>query len=297
MKVISASRRTDIPAFYSEWFMNRIRAGSVRWVNPFSNAMCEVSLRTEDVAAIVFWSKNYLPLLPHLDELDAGDYRMLFQFTITGLPKEFEPRVPEVEELVGCAKTLSSRYGAETVLWRYDPILISSVTSPKYHLSRFKELCGKLEGSVKRCYFSYLVFYGKVLRNIDTLGSQTGIACYDLPRDDRIELANSFADIAAEHGIEMFSCCGDYLLGDKIKKAHCTDAELLSRLYPDKVGPLDEIPTRKECGCCRCTDIGAYDTCAHGCIYCYANSRVQTAQRNYDRHDPKSDMIVGGRQA
>lgn len=275
--------------------MNRLRAGSVKWVNPFNNKLSQVSLRSEDVSAIVFWSKNPIPLLPYLDEFDAGGYRMIIHYTITGLPRPFEPHVPEVEDLVDCASTLSKRYGPDPILWRYDPILISSVTSPQYHLSRFKELCGKLEGAVKRCYFSYLVFYGKVLRNIDTLGSKTGIACYDLPRDDRVELANQLADIAGEHGIEMFSCCGDYLLGDKIKKAHCTDAELLSRLYPDKVGPLDEIPTRKECGCCRCTDIGAYDTCAHGCIYCYANSRAQVARWNYERHSPKSEMIVGGK--
>ena len=296
MNVISASRRTDIPAFYSEWFMNRIRAGYVRWMNPFSKAVYRVSLQPEDVSAIVFWSKNYLPLLPRLDDLDAGGYRMLFHFTITGLPRVFEPRVPDTAGLVECARILSGRYGAESVLWRYDPVLISSITSAQYHLGRFKELCARLEGVVKRCYFSFVVFHGKVLRNTGMLCSETDIACYDLPRDDRLEIANALADTASDHGIEMLSCCGDYLVGGRIKKAHCVDAELLQRLFPDplrRIGFLAERPTRKECGCAECTDIGAYDTCAHGCVYCYANTSREAALQSYKRHDPCRDMLAG----
>ena len=291
MNVISASRRTDIPAFYPEWFMNRIRDGYVRWMNPFSRAIYQVSLRSEDVSAIVFWSKNYTPLLPYLDELDVGGYRMLFHFTITGLPRVFEPRVPDAAEMVECAHILSHRYGSESVLWRYDPVLISSITDRQYHLNRFRELCAALEGAVKRCYFSFVVFHNKVQRNASALFRETGIALHDLPVAERIGIANALADIASEHGIEMLSCCGDYLLGEKINKAHCTDAALLYRLYPDRTRRLVEAPTREGCGCCECTDIGAYDTCPHGCVYCYANSRVQAALRSYERHDPGSDML------
>jgi hypothetical protein len=291
VKVISVSRRTDIPAFYSEWFMNRIRDGYVRWVNPFSRLVHRISLRPEDVMAFVLWSKNYARLLPHLDELDACGYRMLFHFTINGLPEAFEPRVPDTQEMVECAHTLSERYGPDAVLWRYDPVLISSITDRQYHLSRFHDLCAALEGTVKRCYFSFVVFHNKVRRNATALRGETGIVLHDLPTLDRIEIANALADIALEHEIEMLSCCGDYLIGGKIKKAHCTDAELLRRLYPDRIRRLVEVPTREDCGCCECTDIGAYDTCAHGCIYCYANSRAQTAMRSYRLHDPASDML------
>ena len=291
MKIISASRRTDIPAFYSEWFMNRIRDGYMRWVNPFSRLVHRISLRPEDVMAFVLWSKNYAPLLGHLDDLDALGYRMLFHFTINGLPQAFEPRVPDAADMVECARSLSCRYGADAVLWRYDPVLISSITERRYHLNSFRELCAALEGAVKRCYFSFVVFHNKVRRNASALCRETGIVLLDLPVSDRIEIANALADIASEHGIEMLSCCGDYLLGDKIKKAHCTDAALLYRLYPDRTRRLVEAPTREGCGCCECTDIGAYDTCPHGCVYCYANSRVQTASRSYERHDPGSDML------
>jgi DNA repair photolyase len=291
LKLISVSRRTDIPAFYSEWFMNRIRDGYVRWINPFSGRVHRISLRPEDVTAFVFWSKNYISLLSHLDELDAQGYRMVFHFTITGLPKVFEPCVPEASQLVECARTLAGRCGADAVLWRYDPVLISSVTDKHYHLSRFRELCEALEGSVKRCYFSFTVFYPKVNRNFEALRQETDIVCQDLPISDRVEIAYSLADIASEHGIEMLSCCGDYLVDNKIKRAHCTDAELIHRLYPDRARRLVEAPTREGCGCCECTDIGSYDTCPHGCVYCYANSRAQTAMRSYQRHDPLSDML------
>lgn len=291
MSVISASRRTDIPAFYPEWFMNRIRDGYVRWMNPFSKAIYQVSLQPDDVSAIVFWSKNYLPLVPHLDELDAGGYRMLFHFTITGLPQVFEPRVPEIDELVRCARILSDRYGSEAVLWRYDPILISNVTDQKYHIDRFTELCSGLTGAVKSCYVSFAIFYGKVLRNTQTLNNEAGIVCSNLEIDDRIALANTLADVAAEHGIEMRSCCGDYLLGEKIKKAHCVDADLLQRLFSDKAVDLAANPTRKECGCFESKDIGTYGTCPHGCVYCYANTNAQAAMRSWEKHDPGSDVL------
>lgn len=296
MKVISVSRRTDIPAFYSEWFMNRIRDGCVRWVNPFSRLVHSISLRPEDVIAFVLWSKNYAPLLPYLDELDARGYRMLFHFTINGLPKPFEPRVPDAADMVKCAHSLARRYGPDPVLWRYDPVLISSITDRQYHLDRFRELCAVIEGAVKRCYFSFTVFHSKVKRNAATLQRETGISLCDLPPAERVAIANLLADIALEHGIEMYSCCGDYLVGGKIKKANCTDAALLHRLYPERARRLIEAPTREGCGCCECTDIGAYDTCAHGCVYCYANSRARIAARNYEQHDPRSDMLRGNPQ-
>lgn len=293
MTVISASRRTDIPAFYSEWFMNRIRAGHVRWRSPFCGREYEVSLRSEETSAIVFWSKDFRPLLPHLDELDARGFRCCFHFTITGLPTPLEPWAPNLPALLECARTLSRRYGPEAVLWRYDPVVISNITPAEYHFAHFEEIASALEGVVRRCYLSFPFFYAKVLRNLDRLKREHGIECFDLPMAERPQIANRLADIAAEREIEMFSCCGDYLVNDRIKKAHCVDAELLRRLFPDRIGVLAERPTRKECGCFESKDMGAYDTCPHGCVYCYANAGKEAAARNYRAHDPTGDMIVG----
>jgi len=212
MKIISVSRRTDVPAFYSEWLMNHIRDGYVRWVNPFSGLASRVSLRSEDVMAFIFWSKNYAPLLPHLDELDACKYNMLFQFTINGLPDIFEPNVPYAHETIETAKTLSNRYSPDAVLWRYDPVFITSITDKNYHLKRFTDLCTDLEGTVKRCYFSFTVFHNKVNRNASVILRNTGIELRDLPTTNRVELADSLADIAFQHGIQVYACCSEYLV-------------------------------------------------------------------------------------
>lgn len=292
MKVISASRRTDIPAFYSEWFMNRIRAQHVRWRNARSGINYTVSLRPEDVGAIVFRSKNYLPLLPHLDELDASGYGLLFHLTITGLPRMFEPSVPDLPQMLECARILADRYGPEKVLWRCDPILISDITGPEFYRARFKELAAGLEGITSRCYFCYPIYHKSVWRNVGKLRRATSVECYDTPRAEQVDLAVELGDIANDHGIQMLSCCGEYLVGGKIGKAHCIDAELLHRLFPDRIGFLAPHPIREECGCAECTDIGAYDTCMHGCVYCYANTSKEAATRNHKRHDPAWDMLM-----
>ena len=292
MNVISASRRTDIPAFYPEWFMNRVRKGYVRWRNGRSGITYTVSLQPQDVGAIVFRSKNCIPLLPHLDELDSCGYRTVFHLTITGLPQVFEPNVPAQEDLLECARALSHRYGPERLLWRCDPVLISDITGKEYYRSRFTELASAMEGITCRCYFCYPIYHKSVLRNTSRLCDATGIRCYDAPRAEQVDIAAMLADITAEHGIQMLSCCGDYLVGGKIGKAHCIDAELLHRLFPDKIGFLAPHPVRAECGCAECVDIGAYDTCLHGCVYCYANTSRQAAYRNYKRHNPDWDILM-----
>lgn len=288
--IISASRRTDVPAFYSDWFMNRLHDGYVRWLNPFSGKPAIVSLKPEDVAAIVFWSKNYLPLMPHLDELDSRGYKTVFQFTITGLPKLFEPRVPDLPDLLNAARILCGRYSPERVLWRYDPILISDRTDIDYHIVRFREIAGGLEGITRRCYFSFAIFYPKVLRSLGGLPIKPA----DIAIGEQLQIVEILSEIAANYGIEMYSCCGDHLVNGRIKNAHCVDAELLHRLFPDSIGSFALRPTRKECGCFESKDIGAYDTCPHGCTYCYANSREAAALRYYERHDPCRDMLAVG---
>lgn len=271
MKIISASRRTDIPAYHTDWFLQRISEGFVRWRSPFGGRELEISLAPTDVSAIVFWSKDYRPLLPHLPALHRCGYRFLFHFTITGLPNIFEPNVPSADEMVSTAQELARRFGPETVLWRYDPILISTITPPAYHRERFADLASRLAGCTYRCYFSFPTFYGKVIRSVTQLERETGVACIDPPVQEKIALAADLADTAGSLGIQMLTCCGDYLTSDRIAKAHCIDAELLSHLYPDREFTRTIKGTREQCGCFESTDIGTYDTCGHNCVYCYAN--------------------------
>lgn len=271
MRIISASRRTDIPAYHTDWFLERIDEGFVRWRNPFGGRELETSLAPQDVSAIVFWSKDFRPLVPHLPALYQRGYRFLFHFTITGLPRVFEPNVPPAEEMIAVAHELAQQFGADAILWRYDPILISTITPPDYHRVRFTQLLSQLAGCTSRCYFSFPTFYGKVIQRLARLKHETGIECIDPPIDEKIALATELAETAGAMGIQMLTCCGDYLISDRIAKAHCIDAELLSHLYPEREFTRTIQGTREQCGCFQSTDIGTYNTCGHSCVYCYAN--------------------------
>jgi hypothetical protein len=290
-RIISASRRTDIPAYYSEWFMRRVDEGYVKWRNPFGGWETTTSLAPDRVAAIVFWSKNYAPMLPYLPVLYDRGYRFIFHFTITGLPTVFEPRVPPAEVTIRVARELAERFGPDTVLWRYDPVLISTITDSDYHRARFAQLASALEGATRSCYFSFPTFYGKTIRNTAALERETGIGCLDLPIADKIALSRDFAQIAARHGIMMKACCSDALITEGIAKAHCVDADLLFRLYPEKMVNAAARPSRKGCGCYESTDIGAYDTCPHGCVYCYANTNKEVAEKSWKGHQPSMERL------
>jgi len=290
-RIISVSRRTDIPAFYSDWFERRLEQGFAGWENPFGGQRYLVSLKREEVLAFVFWSKNYRPFLPVLQKIKELQYPVVFNYSITGLPQKFECQLVPTEDSIESLMELSHIYSPEHINWRYDPIVLSSATPPEYHVQRFKELCNKLEGYVKRCYFSYAIKYGKVERNFKRFEAEHQESFYDATYEERINLANKLSEIAADHGIDMFSCCGDYLIGGNIKKAHCIDGQTISNLYYDGSWNGVKSPTRKECGCNKSTDIGKYDTCPHGCIYCYANLNKEKAAAIYSTHDPEAAFL------
>jgi hypothetical protein len=289
-RIVSVSRRTDIPAFYGEWFMNRVRAGWAVSCNPFNRRAMRVSLRPEEVGALVFWSKNFAPFLPYLAELKALGYRMVFLFTITGLPRIFETRVPDTGVTVAALQAISRMFSPEHVQWRYDPIFLTSVTDEKYHLRRFRELCRFLSGYTTRCYISFVCLYPKVRRRLQALEKQ-GIKVFSVSEAEQAALARQLAGIAAEYGIELYSCCNDHLVGGPVKKAHCVDAGLLASLFNLEAGFYRIRPTRKQCGCWESVDIGMYNTCPHGCIYCYASTGAGSS-KNYLRHDPGSPELI-----
>lgn len=290
-RIISISRRTDIPAFYGDWFMHRLEAGFAGWENPFGGQKILTSLKPEDVMAFVFWSKNYRPFLPHLETIRERDFPAIFNYTITGLPHIFECNLVEPEEAIDSLKKISRLYSSEHINWRYDPIVISNVTDEKYHLERFRWLSDQLEGHVNRCYLSFAIMYGKVEKNFRKFYQENQTTVLDTDKQWRLSLAGKLTDIAQSHGIQMYTCCGDYLLADsRIRKAHCVDGEILEQLYPN-CHNWSEKPTRKECGCTESTDIGKYDTCPHGCIYCYANINKERAVKLNKEHDPDSAFL------
>jgi hypothetical protein len=289
-RIVSVSRRTDVPAFYGRWFMGRVREGFVGVVNPYGGKRYLVSLRPEDVSCFVFWSKDFTPFIEHLDALDRLGYRFTFNYTLTALPRVFESDVDK-DAAFRTLVYLSDCYSPERINWRFDPIILSSITDSEFYLDAFERLAASLQGRVERCYISFVTQYAKVKRNFTQLLEPQGIRVDDPHKDEKITLANQLATIADKYGIRMHSCCGDYLLGPSIHKGHCIDGALIERLfYPDGFEYTPK-PTRDECGCTESVDIGAYDTCPHGCAYCYANANKATALRAHQTHDPDSAFL------
>ena len=295
MHVISASRRTDIPAFHAEWFMRRVRSGGVAVVSPFGGGVREVSLLPADVIAVVFWTKNAKPIQPYLVELGRLGYPFTFLYTINNYPPALEPRVPPATHSLQTIKDLCRRFAGPVIRWRYDTVVLTEVLDRAWHIRNFQYLCDLLAPYTAECIFSFCDYYRKTVRNMDRL-----VPDYRRP-DDALcrEMAEEMGEIARDRGITLASCAHDFLVSKRVKKARCIDPEVLLQLVEtqqkrDAVQALRTAPTRKECGCAASRDIGAYDTCLHGCVYCYANTDPDRAARNFaqvspDRHslDPR----------
>jgi len=285
--IISASRRTDLPAFYTPWFIQRIEEGFCRWQNPFNPKQTKfVSLRPEDVTAFVFWSKNPKPLLPYLPLLDRYGYRYYFQYTLNSYPL-FEPLLPELSERLAVFRKLSQQLGAERVVWRYDPIIISSATPFQHHLSTFDQLASSLEGAAGRVVISFFDYYPKLKLRFAALEQTSGIKLQDpfsTPQQLR-EFCQNLAEIAVKYGMEIFSCCEDLPEECGIQPGACIDEALLAAMGVDAMLPKDK-GQRKNCLCRISTDLGAYNTCRHNCLYCYANGSPKAVERRISCHDP-----------
>ena len=286
--IISASRRTDIPTYYSEWFMNRIREGYALARNPMNaHQVSHINLSPEVVDGIVFWTKNPAPMLDKLPQLK--DYMYYFQFTLNAYEQDVEADVPlKHKYIVPTFQRLSEMIGPERVVWRYDPILVSDKYTFDYHVKYFELLAKKLAPYTQKCTISFLDMYVKTERNVAGLNIQP----WTLELQDA--MAKSLAEIAHSYGLELETCAeGIELEKYGIKHAHCIDGELFAKLLgcPLKVGK--DKNQRKECGCVDSVDIGAYNTCRNGCRYCYANFNAKMVQNNQQRHNPLSPLLLG----
>ena len=286
--IISASRRTDIPTYYSEWFMNRIREGYALARNPMNaHQVSRISLSPEVVDGIVFWTKNPAPMLDKLPQLK--DYMYYFQFTLNAYEQDVEADVPlKHKYIVPTFQRLSEMIGPERVVWRYDPILVSDKYTFDYHVKYFELLAKKLASYTQKCTISFLDMYVKTERNV------AGLNIQPLTLELQDAMAKSLAEIAHSYGLELETCAeGIELEKYGIKHAHCIDGELFAKLLgcPLKVGK--DKNQRKECGCVDSVDIGAYNTCRNGCRYCYANFNAKMVQNNQQRHNPLSPLLLG----
>lgn len=284
--VISVSRRTDIPAFYSDWFVKRLKEGFVYVQHPFSRKWDKVSLLTNDVAAIVLWSKNFAPLLTKLEEIEAVTRNLFFNFTITS-NRELEFNVPDSSDATKDFIYIAKRYSPAQLIWRYDPICITDKLPFEFYIENFKGCVEQLKGYVKMCYISFANPYRKVILNLLKYKKH---ALLEISKEDKKQYALQLAAIAERHGIQLYACCSDYLLSEKIKKGSCINGSYLSRIFNTPINS-QKSPTRKECACTKSIDIGAYNTCPHGCLYCYANADKTEAATAYENYNPEWNSL------
>ncbi len=294
--IISASRRTDIPAFYSDWFMNRLQEGYCLVPNPFNpGQVARISLVPESVDAIVCWSKNPAPMLRFLPKVEGMGYRFYFLFTLNDYPKALEPNLPPLEERISTFIELSERIGPRRVIWRYDPIILSNRTDASYHRKAFENLCQQLAGRTQRVIISIITLYRKTVRNLAPLETQGYVFDKEPRRNpETVALLSHVAKTAAGHGLGIVACAEarDYTyLG--IKPSSCIDAALIRELWGIPVSSEKDPGQREHCGCALSRDIGMTDTCPHGCPYCYSNMNPKIALTRYNTHDPYSTALIG----
>ena len=281
MKIISASRRTDIPAFHAEWVLSRFREKSVQVVNPFNQRSRQESLSPDDVAAIVFWTKNAEPIARYLDEISDMGHDFTFLYSMNNYPHIVEPNVPQMGQTVRTLEKLVKTYGSKVFRWRYDTIVLTETLNRTWHLKNFKSLCGIMKSLVDECIFSFCDYYGKTRKNLEKLLPDH----HEPAREESVLMALELAAIASDQGIKLLSCAHDYLAVGPIGRARCIDPEFLKQVVKSDYKKLfldgtPMRPTRKECRCAASIDIGSYNTCFHGCAYCYATGNVCSGLRS-----------------
>lgn len=291
--IISASRRTDIPAFYSEWLIRRIRAGFCTVPNPFQpKQAARISLRPEDVDAIVFWTRNPRPLMRYLPELDARGFRYYFQMTILGYPRQIDPKSPGIAAAVRTFRELSDRLGPIRVIWRYDPIVFTGLTPPSFHRQQFAKLADLLKGGARRCVVSIMDRYHKIEGRMQDLERTAGgNACTE---EELGALMRDLAACAAACGMEIVSCAEEIdLTPFGVLPGKCIDDRVIAQAFGVNVAATKDPGQRKACGCIVSRDIGVYDSCLFGCRYCYATKNFEQARANFEKHHPDSPSLLG----
>lgn len=295
--LISASRRTDIPAFYTPWLIQRLREGYCTVPNPFNARQVQrISLLPSEVEAIIFWTRHPRPLFPYLEELERRDYRYYFQYTLLDYPGSLDQDNPSIEVKLATFRELAARIGAQCMVWRYDPIVFSSATPIAFHLATFERLAAALEGSCQRVVISLLAPYRKILPRMQAL-ERGGLSLDPIPSIAEPWLGDflrSLSQIAASRGMQIFSCASEQDLRPfGIQPGKCIDDQLLQQLFNIDVSHIKDPGQRKACGCVVSKDIGAYDSCLFGCQYCYATTSFARARRNHARHDPGAPSLLG----
>lgn len=290
--IISVSYKTDIPAFYSEWFLNRLKAGYCKSRNAYNNKPFEIDLTSRSVDGFVFWTKNAKPFSSALEEVARRGYPFIVQYTINGYPRELESRVVDYQAAIENFISISNTYGNRTCVWRYDPIIFSSLTDEQWHVRRFTEIASRLSGYTDEVVFSFVQMYRKTKSNLGKLEKSSGLHYDDGTLEQKRALARQLIEIAANYGMRVNLCSQPEFLDlhSNLGEARCVDADRLQEIAGRLVNAKLR-GSRSSCGCYESRDIGEYDTCPHGCVYCYAVRSRERALSRYKIHDPKSEFL------
>ena len=288
--ILNTGNRTDIPAFYSEWFYNRIRAGFVMVRNPYyPQQVIRYRLSPEVVDCLAFCTKNPAPMLGQLAEIRA--YKQFWFVTITPYDRDIEPQVPDKAQVIEVFKQLSDRVGIEAVGWRYDPIFISEKYSLDFHLDSFEQMAASLKGYTDHCVISFIDLYKKTRRNFKGVQAVSAL--------ERAQIGQAFVAIARQNAMTLRSCCeGTELQPFGVDCSGCMTQGVLERAIGIGLKvPKNRHTSRAGCDCLLGCDIGVYNTCGHGCLYCYANHDDQTVKDNRINHDVNSPFLIGNAMA
>lgn len=283
--ILHTGMRTDIPAFYSEWFVNRLQEGFVMVRNPYNPIQVTKYMISPDVVDVIsFCTKNPTPFLPYMDRVKA--YGQYWFVTITPYGREIEPKVPEKERVMESFKALSEKVGIDSIGWRYDPIFLSEKYTIQRHIEDFEAMARCLSGYTNTCVISFIDLYQKVLRNFPEVR--------EVRKEERIELAKELVRIGNRYGIVIKSCAeGMELEAYGVDCSGCMTVAIFEKAIDCSLKVPKIKGARSECGCLLGCDIGAYNTCGHLCRYCYANYDVKTVMDNMKKHNPKSPLLLG----
>lgn len=284
--ILSVSRRTDIPNYYSAWFYNRIKEGFLYVRNPMNvHQISEIKITPDVVDCIVFWTKNPLPMMARLDELKAYSY--YFQFTLTGYGNDVELNVPDKKTtMIPGFRELSNRIGRERVIWRYDPIFFTDKYTAQYHLKAFRDIAEALNGYTEKCVISFGDIYAKNRKKMESLSYS------ELQDGELRKFAKELSGIAHDNRMEIGSCAEKIDLNDcGIVHNCCIDKTLIEKIAGCRLKVGKDKNQRVECGCVESIDVGTYDTCKNGCIYCYANDSAKSVEANAAKYDPVSPLL------
>ena len=283
--IINTGQRTDIPAFYAQWFANRLKAGFVCVRNPYNpNQVSRYRLDPSVVDVIGFCTKNPAPMFPYFDLL--RDYGQFWYVTITPYGRDIEPNVPDKHRLLDDFRRLSDAVGVHAVGWRYDPIFLSERYTVAYHIGAFAQIAKALDGYTKTVVISFIDLYPKVRRNFPE--------AREVNKADRLTLGRAIIEIASEHGMTVRPCAeGDELAPYGADCGGCMRISDYETAIGKKLIAPKGMGARAACACYLSCDIGAYNTCRHLCRYCYANAEPETVLAQSRLHDPASPFLIG----